>query len=52
MKKIKWNNILFLISIIFIIWFIVSFIDMNIHNDICNVNYNNFAKWNLFLLLE
>lgn len=48
MKKIKWSNVLLLIGFIFMIWVGVSFIDVNIHNDITSNNYGQYADWNFF----
>ena len=48
MKKVRWDNITLFISIFAISWIIASVIDVNIHNDICNSNYGDFAWWNLF----
>ena len=51
MKKIKWSNVLLLISVLFAVYMIASFVDVNIHNDICNPNYGDFAEWNFFRLM-
>nr|DAI82486.1 MAG TPA: hypothetical protein [Caudoviricetes sp.] len=53
MKKIKvrWDNIGLLICIAFAVWLVASFIDVNIHNDICNTNYGDFSQWNFFRLM-
>lgn len=48
MKKIKWSNVLLLIGFILIIWVGVSFIDVNIHNDITSDSYGQYADWNFF----
>ena len=50
MKKVRWDNIALLIVILFMVWLVASFVDVNIHNDICNPNYGDFANWNLFKL--
>lgn len=50
MKKVRWDNIALLIAILFMVWLVVSFVDVNIHNDICNPDYGEFAKWNAFKL--
>lgn len=53
MKKIRvrWDNIALLICIAFAVWFVASFVDVNIHNDICNTNYGDFSPWNIFKLI-
>lgn len=48
MKKIKWSNILLLICILLTVWVGVSFIDVNIHNDITSSSYGQYADWNFF----
>ena len=48
MKKVRWNNIALFISIFVIFWIVASVVDVNIHNDICNNGYGDFAWWNLF----
>jgi len=48
MKKIKWSNVLLLIGFILMIWVGVSFIDVNIHNDIASDSYGQYADWNFF----
>lgn len=49
--KVRWHNIGLLLIILIVVWIVASFVDVNIHNDICNSNYGEFAKWNLFTLL-
>ena len=49
--KVRWHNIGLLLMILLVVWIVASFVDVNIHNDICNSNYGEFAKLNLFTLL-
>ena len=51
MRKVKWSNIGLLISIIFILYIVLSFIDTNIHNDVCSKNFLQYSSWNLFNIL-
>lgn len=51
MKKVRWDNIALFISIFVILWIVASVVDVNIHNDICNNGYGDFAWWNLFEIL-
>ena len=44
------SNLIIIINVLFLIWFIASIININLHNSILNANYGNFAKWNLFVL--
>ena len=53
MKKIKvrWDNIGLLICIAFAVWLVASWVDANIHNDICNTNYGDYQPWNIFTMI-
>lgn len=42
-------NITTLISILVAIWFIVSFIDVNLHNDLTESKEK--APWNMFVMM-
>ncbi len=44
MKAIK--NLIFLVSILFMVWIVASFINVNLHN----LTDQNFATWNLFTM--
>lgn len=53
--KISWKNVfkgLFTLICTFIfIWFIMSFIDTNKCNNPYGEHYQDFASWNVFVLL-
>ena len=54
--KIRWNNVLLALSVLitslFAVWIIASVINTDLHNSITNDNYLQFAKWNLFTMLN
>ena len=52
MKEIKEVVKCFIImmSVIFLLWVTISFIDINEHNNPMEENYKNYAEWNIFLL--
>ena len=54
-RKISWKNVfkgLFTLICIFIfIWFIMSFVDTNKCNNPYGEHYQDFASWNVFVLL-
>lgn len=45
--KSKGEKIIMVLSVLFVIWFVVSFIDINMHN----LNGGDYSKFNLFTLL-
>jgi uncharacterized membrane protein len=49
MKKVI-SNILTIVSVAMIVWLLLSFVDVNIHNNPAAENYQQFAQWNLFKL--
>lgn len=44
-KRVVLLNIISSIAIIFLLWFLISFIDVIAHNNIANPTY---LSWNLF----
>ena len=50
MKK-KILNLSTIISVMFMLWFVASFIDVNLYNTPFTDNYGQFANWNLFAIL-
>ena len=50
MKKVfkTIENIIYTIIIIFFIWFMVSFINVVMHNN----NDQQYASWNMFVIME
>lgn len=55
MKTFKARNVIrpvfAVIEILLLIWIVASFIDVNLHNNYFNPNYQQFADWNLFIML-
>lgn len=53
-KKIKVSDILaymfYVVCTIICMWFVVSFIDVNMHNQPYTDNYGNYWKYNVFNL--
>ena len=49
MKRI--SNMFVGVAVVFFIWFIVSFINMNMCNDPFSKNYRNYASWNLISII-
>lgn len=49
MKKI--TNIFAVLSVIFIIWITISFIDINAHNSPFCPDYHQYADWNFFSIV-
>ena len=49
MKKVI-SNILTIVSVAMIVWLLLSFVDVNIHNNPVAENYQQFAQWNFFNL--
>lgn len=47
----NFEKFLGLISFILLVWILISFIDVNMHNDIMSSNYGHFARWNLFEII-
>lgn len=43
------ENIIFIISIIMIVWFVLSFVDVNMNNN--TWNEYNYSSWNIFAIL-
>ena len=50
MKKIL-VNALTILSVLMIVWLILSFVDVNIHNNPANEHFGEYALWNLFKIL-
>jgi hypothetical protein len=50
MKKNIYEKIAYVICVIFIVWIVASFIDVNAHNDVFAEDYGNYASWNVFEL--
>lgn len=54
-RHIHWGHVFqafaILICIMICVWFLASFIDVNMHNDYFSEGYGDFAKWNVFALL-
>ena len=46
MKKI--TNIIAVLSVVFILWIMVSFIDINMHNSPFSPDYQDYSFWNFF----
>ena len=36
------------LSVAFLVWVVLSFINVNLHNDPFGTEYQQFANWNLF----
>ena len=51
MKK-KLLNAATIISVVLIAWIVISFIDINLHNNPFESGYTNYLSWNFFLLVE
>ena len=49
MKRI--SNMFVGVAVVFFIWFVVSFINMNMCNDPFSKNYRNYASWNLISII-
>ncbi len=45
------SNAVFVIGMIIIAWLMLSFVDVNAHNNPLQADYGNFAPWNAFVLL-
>lgn len=50
MKKILYV-IIMIPLVLFFIWFVVSFIDINLHNKPFDIDYLQYKEWNLFKVL-
>lgn len=50
MKKFK--AIIKILVIMVTLWFILSIIDVNLHNNPMRENYLNYSKYNLFTIVE
>lgn len=43
------ENIIFIISIIMLVWFLLSFVDVNMNNN--TWDEHNYSSWNIFAIL-
>lgn len=54
-KHINWKNVfstlITLACVLVLVWFVASFIDVNLHNNYFSKNYGDFASWNIFTIL-
>lgn len=55
MRKIHWGHVAEFIAVsiacFVAVWFLASFVDVNLHNDYFRAGYGDFAPWNMFVLI-
>ena len=48
MKKI--TNVVAVLSVVFVLWIMVSFVDINMHNSPFSPDYQDYSCWNFFTI--
>lgn len=48
-RKIRYDRIAGVFFVLFWVWVLASFIDVNLHNQPFSAGYQHFADWNLFI---
>ena len=42
------ENVMAIVSIVFVVWIVASWVDTNQHNNPMEEDYKDYAKWNMF----
>lgn len=42
------ENVMTIVSIVFVVWIVASWVDINQHNNPMEEDYKDYAKWNMF----
>ena len=42
------ENLMAIVSIVFVVWIVASWVDTNQHNNPMEEDYKDYAKWNMF----
>ena len=42
------ENVMTIVSIVFVVWIVASWVDTNQHNNPMEEDYKDYAKWNMF----